>query len=375
MRDEVHYGSAVAFHEMQIMPKDMTVGPIMHYAKNVVYPQAYEIVGDGVVRFMLYIPGANRVRLNTYGEEFELHREADYWTADCAVGTGFVALFVLADEIEVLYPALPIGFGGNRPINFIEVPEEDAVMIAASKTHGTVCMEYMQSAVTGRMERLYVYVPAEYREPENSEKKYPVLYLQHGHGENETAWVQQGKMNFILDNLIEEKKAVPFLVVMSNGMPVYDRGEEFAVEAAAGFESFLLKDVIPYIESKYRVCGDKAHRGIAGLSMGSMQTSVISLKNQSMFDYVGVFSGFVRDILTGYEEHIAPENLKTFPENIRVFFRGIGDSDRFLDAFLADDSLLEEYGIAHERRIYEGKHEWKVWQHCLYDFAQLIFQD
>ncbi len=375
MRDEIKFGTTLAFHPTNIMPKDITSGPDFVYHEKDVYPDACEIVGDGIVRFTFYVPDASSVRLNTYGAEYELQQDGDNWSATIEVGTGFIAMYLLVDGKVMLYPALPIGFGGNRPINFIEVPEKEEVISCHASQHGSVHIEYIDSRVTGQLERLLIYVPAEYDQQENKEKQYPVLYLQHGHGENETTWVHQGKMNFIMDNLIEDKKAVPCIVVMSNGMITQKTESGFCVGATTVFEQYLLEDVIPYVDGKYRTLADKQHRAIAGLSMGSMQTSVISLKHQDMFDYVGVFSGFVQDVLTGYEEHVSPENLSTYGTNIKYLFRGIGDQDRFIDAFFKDDALLAQYDIAHERKIYQGLHEWKVWQHCLFDFMQKAFKD
>ena len=268
---------------------------------------------------------------------------------------------------------MPIGFGGNKPINFIENPEQDTVIRPLNCQHGTVVMEYMFSEITDHMERIYLYLPPSYHE--NTDKRYPVLYLQHGHGENETTWVNQGKVNFIFDNLISQGKANEAIIVMCNGMLTFEKKNEIFLNITEAFEKMLTTEVIPYIEQKYRTYGDKKHRAMAGLSMGSMQTSVVTLKHQELFDYVGIFSGFVRDILTGYEQHIQPEYLKTYSKNIKYIFRAIGEEDIFMDAFLNDDKLLKEYEVEHQRNLYKGYHEWKVWQHCIHDFLCQIFKD
>ena len=178
-----------------MIPKDDSIGPLMHYPEAVRYPKAYEVTGEGIVKFHLYIPGAHRVSLRTFTDEFELEPENGLWTKEYPVGTGFIGIFLKVDEMDFLYPGLPIGFGGNRPINFIEVLEPDAVIEPMDCVHGTVLMEYMNSKVSNRMERIYIYLPPDYHA--NTDRKYPVLYLQHGHGENETTWVNQGKANFI----------------------------------------------------------------------------------------------------------------------------------------------------------------------------------
>jgi len=369
---EINYATALSFRKTTIIPKNDGIGPIVNYKPELVLPAPYEIVEEGVVRFCLYYPEAKKVSFRTYTDAFELQKEGEYWVGTCKVGTGFIGFMLNVDGNEVISPALPIGFGGNQPINFLQIPEKESILDPKEVPHGTVLMDFMPSKVSGRLERIYVYLPPSYHQ--EVEKKYPVLYLQHGHGENETTWVTQGKVNMILDNLIAEGKAEEFIVVTCNGMLTVDKEDEIYVDITEGFEKMLITEVIPYMEAKYRIIGDKANRAMAGLSMGSMQTSVITLKHQDYFDYAGIFSGFVRDILSGYEEHIQPEYLKTYSQNLKYIFRAMGEDDYFMKDFLADDKLLEEYGIEHERVIYPGYHEWKVWQHCIFDFAQKLFR-
>ena len=399
---EISDSSGLSFRRTNMIPLDDSMGPVMHYPYDKVYPKAYEATGKGTVRFHLYLPNAHKVVLRTLTDEYELCGENGRWKGEFFVGVGFVVIFIIVDGSDMLYPALPIGFGGNRPINYIELGEEENREEPVRCSHGTISMDYFNSKVTGKLERIYVYLPPDYYtlsdevrqseghalrcalgytlpdEVRQSEewirKKYPVLYLQHGHGENETAWVNQGKVNFILDKLISEKRAEPMIVVMCNGMVSYEQDEEIFVGAVEEFEEFLTTEVIPYVERKYRTFGDKAHRGMAGLSMGSMQTSVITLKHQDLFDYAGIFSGFVRDVLSGYEKHVQAEYLNTYGENIKYIFRAIGNQDIFLPYFYDDDRLLEEYHVEHERVIYAGAHEWMVWQRCIHDFAQRIFK-
>lgn len=374
MRKEICYSSGLAFRKTDMIPLDDAIGPVMEYTGGQVYPKAYEETEKGRVRFCLYYPQAHSVVLRTYTDTFELAGEDGRWRGEFTVGTGFIALFITVDGNETLYPGLPIGFGGNRPINYIELGGESGGEEPLTCAHGTVSMDYFDSRVTGKLERIYVYLPPDYFASEKEAKKYPVLYLQHGHGENETAWVNQGKANFILDKLIAEKKAEPMILVMCNGMVSSENGGKIVIGSTEGFESLLIKEVIPYVEEKYRAFGDKEHRGMAGLSMGSMQTSVVTLKHQDLFDYVGIFSGFVTDVLSGYTEHTKAAYLDTYSDHIKYIFRAMGNQDIFYEYFCADDKLLAAHHVMHERVVYEGAHEWKVWQRCLYDFSQKIFQ-
>lgn len=370
---DICYTSGLSFRKLNMIPKTDEIGPIVHYDYNSILPKSYEVLEHGRVRFNLFYPTAQRVVLCTFTDKFELKKQGDYWVGDLTVGTGFIGIMLTVDDIDVLSPALPIGFGGNKPINFIQVLEEDSVIIPLNCNHGSVVMDYIQSSITGRLERIYIYLPPNYHEVED--EHYPVLYLQHGHGENETTWVNQGKVNMIYDNLIAQGKAKPAVIVMCNGMPAFELENEIHVDIIETFEAFLIREVMPFVEKKYKVSADKSNRAMAGLSMGSLQTSVISLKNQDLFNYVGIFSGFVQDVLTGYTQHLSPEYLNTYSQKLKVIFRAMGAEDRFLEAFLRDDALLQSFSIAHERVIYPGYHEWKVWQHCIHDFTQMIFLD
>lgn len=369
--NEISYGTGLSFRKLTMIPKSEEGGPSLVYRLDEVWPEAYEILEEGVVRFNLYFPNAQKVILRTYTHEFELQKEGACFVGTCAVGTGFIGVMLNVDGQEVLYPGLPIGFGGNKPMNFMELLGRDSLIVPKDVPHGTVVMEYFNSEVSKRLERVYIYLPPGYHD--HPEVRYPVLYLQHGHGENETTWVNQGKVNFILDNLIAEGKAKPMIVVMCNGMVSFEEDQEIHVDITESFEEMLLKEVMPWIEGKYRIQGDKAHRAMAGLSMGSLQTSVITLRNQELFDHVGIFSGFVQDVLSNYQGHVTPELLKTYGEQIKYIFRAMGQEDVFMNAFLADDELLAEYNIVHQRVLYPGYHEWKVWQRCIHDFVKEIF--
>ena len=250
--------------------------------------------------------------------------------------------------------------------------------------HGSVRREYFFSKVTGEWESCIVYTPYCYEE--ETEREFPVLYLQHGHGENEIGWTASGKVNFILDNLIAEKKAVPMVIVMSNGMvqTVTEKGER-TVDFKL-LENQLLTDIMPYIEKKFRVGRTKKMRAMAGLSMGSLQTSIIGFKHPEYFSSLGIFSGFVTDIIQGSpldmvdrgtseNEHMKIlDDAKVFNKTFDVYFRAMGDKDPFWENFAHDDQILNEKGIDQIRNVYPGAHDWNVWRMCIHDFAQLIFK-
>ena len=204
-------------------------------------------------------------------------------------------------------------------------------------------------------------------------RRYPVLYLQHGYGENETGWIYQGHAGRIADRLIHEGRMSQMLIVMANGMARRTRPErEFEL-----FPRILLEDLIPFIEGKYPVLTDKWHRAMAGLSMGSYQTSRVTLSHPGLFDYAGVFSGFLRSPRADEpEDHLALlDDPERFNGSFRLFYRAMGTEDTFFDRFLADDELLEGRPLRTVRRTFPGGHDWSVWRRCIHDFLPRLFRD
>lgn len=338
-----------------------------------ILPEAWKIKEDLSVEITLYYPNASDVYIEiAEGEKIILKKSGNFWIGNFREKNGIIGVNVFVDGNEVLSPFLPIGFGGNRPVNYIDIPVKDFIITEDDTPNGTVAVNYMNSSATGRLERIAVYLPPDYFK--NSEKHYPVLYLQHGHGENELVWLHQGKINFIFDKLVAEKKAVEAIIVMCNGMYFEEKtdGVHLRVER---LEGMLINEVIPFIDKKYRTIPQGKYRAIVGLSMGSMQTSMIGFKRSELFSYIGIFSGFIENFLTNENSHMKPEYFIEFKKNNRLCFRAIGDKDVFMEHFLLDDKLLEKNQISCVRKIYDGMHEWKVWRRCFVDFVQLLFQD
>ena len=307
------------------------------------------------------------------------------WVIELPFKSGMNYIQIKVDGRDTLSALLPISYGYSRPYNYVELPSADGDFYELRNVpHGSVRREYFFSKVTGEWESCMVYTPWEY--DYNPEKTYPVLYLQHGHGENEVGWTYSGKVNLIMDNLIAEGKATPFVIVMNNGMVQKKCSDGKHVVDHLLFESMLLEDVIPFIESRYRAGGNKDNRGMAGLSMGSMQTSMTVMDHPELFSEVGIFSGFLRDWISGSEldmsghapnsnRHLlAMEDADEFNGYFNIFFRAIGSEDPFMKYFLEDDAICESKGINCTRKIYSGTHDWNVWRMCIRDFAQQIFR-
>jgi enterochelin esterase-like enzyme len=204
-------------------------------------------------------------------------------------------------------------------------------------------------------------------------RAYPVLYLQHGYGENETGWVYQGHVGRIADRLLAEGKMKEMIIVMGNGMarPKEDKPRDFAL-----FPNILVKDLIPYTEKHYKVLTDKWNRAMAGLSMGSFHTSITTLSNPDLFGYAGLFSGFLRAPWNPEEEMPHMKLLhepEKFNESFKVFYRAMGTGDTYWDAFDKDDKYLEGKGLNLIRETFPGGHDWTVWRRCIRSFLPRLF--
>lgn len=332
---------------------------------------------DGSPYVKLWAKNACNVEL-AIGSEKQLFLEVErnIWELTLELEPGFYYVTLYVDGVEVLSPFFPIGYGFSRPCNYLEIGPAEKFYSIQRVPHGSVRHEYFESSVTGNRETCLVYVPDGYEE---GEAKYPVLYLQHGFGENETGWVWQGRIGSVMDNLLAEKKAVPMLIVMADGM-TRSPAEGGDVLMPKLFTRLLLTDIIPFVERKYRVLADREHRAMSGLSMGSMQTSMTAFMHPELFGWIGLFSGFMRNFIGAGD--VETEHLEkvladpgAFNENNRLFFRAMGRQDVFFDFFMEEDQICERHQLKQVRRVYEGGHDWNVWRRCAYDFLQLVFRE
>ena len=334
--------------------------------------QGYEILPDGRVTVRIKAPGAREVALDQFGRMHPLAAQNDgMWEGTVDLGRGFQYFFLKIDGSDVLNPYLPIGYGCCRPMNFLDipVPGEEEWATLDDIPHGAVTRHYFPSTVTGKQEICLVYTPASF----DPAKKYPVLYLQHGYGENETGWVYQGHVGRIADRLLHEGKMKEMIIVMGNGMT---QGDDIH-KGRMRFPKVLLTDLIPFIESRYPVLTDKWHRAMAGLSMGSYHTSLTTLGHPDLFGYAGLFSGFLR---APWNPDVEEPHLKllhdaeTFNKTYKVFYRAMGTEDQFWDSFAKDDTFLEGKGLDLIRETFPGGHDWTVWRRCIRSFLPRLFR-
>ncbi|MFC1538977.1 alpha/beta hydrolase [Candidatus Latescibacterota bacterium] len=230
--------------------------------------------------------------------------------------------------------------------------------------HGVVSVHTFKSPSLGEMRTFQVYTPPGYdRAKQNT---YPVLYLMHGVSNDDRGWTVMGRANYILDNLIAEKKALPMIVVMPNGQ--YPRTSGFG---SAAFDRDLNEAIIPLVEASYRARKDTSARAIAGLSMGGRQALEIGLKNQDRYAWMGIFSAALVD--SGYQTELAPY-LDTANDKLRLFWCAIGEDDGLLTRYRPFTDLLDERGVRYTSIISPGAHTWSVWRIYLRDLAALLFR-
>lgn len=343
------------------------------------YPQ---VNSEGRVRVSIPAPEAHKVQLDIGGVKYDLRKdEKGVWTGESAPQVeGFHYYQLNVDGASVPDPGSLYFYGASRWGSAIEIPAPDQDIYAIKDVpHGLVSQKTYFSKVTNSWRRCFVYTPAEY--DKNTTKRYPVLYLQHGSGEDETGWPTQGKANLILDNLIAAGKAVPMIIVMDNGYAVK------ASQAAPGrgafpFEDVLIGEIIPMIDASFRTLTDRDHRAMAGLSMGANQTITITMNNLDKFSYIAGFSGtsnYPRTDVIDPATFMGGKFMDgaALNKKIKLFWLGLGTEEPapFPGSVKAFRNMLEKQGVKYT--YYESKgtaHEWLTWRRDLHQFASLIFK-
>lgn len=353
-------------------------------AEGNVYEAKYpRVLPDGKAIFRIHAPEAQKIELDCVGKKFPMTKdEQDVWTVTTEpLVVGFHYYAFIIDGVSVADPACETYFGCARQMSGIEIPEskEASAYYRYNKDvpHGQVRECHYYSGVEKKERRCYVYTPAGYET--SPKKRYPVLYLQHGMGEDERGWSKQGKMAFIMDNQIAEGKCVPMIVVMDYGNCGYFFGTkpgETREEFGASFTPILINDIIPYIEKTFRVFTDRDNRAMAGLSWGGKQTFDATLKNLDKFSHIGAFSGaFFMSPGTGIKEVYdgAFSDAGAFNKKVHTLFLGIGSEEGKRTKQLSE--MLTGAGINNTYYESEGTHhEWLTWRRCLNEFLPLIFR-
>ena len=333
---------------------------------------------QGAVRCQLRAPQASSVQIDIGGKRYEMTKNAEgVWTGTTdPQDVGFHYYQLNVDGASVPDPGTIFFFGAGRWGSGIEIPSADMDFWQVKNVpQGVLEERYYWATTTETMRHCFVYLPAEYNK--NPNKKYPVLYLQHGNAEDENGWGSQGHTAQILDNLIAEGKAVPFIVVIDYGqgqnIPLVEQyasqlpaGNNGAPNVGDAFAIVLINDIIPMIEKEYRVIPDAQHRAMAGLSMGGGQTRRTTIANPTTFAYVGLFSGGVMSV-----EDV--QGAAGYKQTNKLIFMSSGSKEnpRVMEAA----ESLRGIGVNAVGYISEGTaHEWHTWRRSLYQFAQLLFK-
>ncbi len=335
--------------------------------------QQYPMVNSqGYARFRIAAPEAQSVvvSLGLGGQRggTVLSKDAEgVWTGTTAgpMDEGFHYYHVTIDGGVFNDPGTLNYYGSTRWESGIEIPAKDQDFYALKNVpHGNVVQILFPSPSTGTSRRAFVYTPPGY--DADQAKRYPVLYLQHGWGEDETAWSNQGHANLIMDNMIAEGKIAPFMIVMTYGMtndirPGGGGGmRNFQID---GFETVLLKELIPYVDANFRTLPDINNRAMAGLSMGGMETRTISLRNPDVFAYYGLLSGGTYSV----------EDLQGRSQ-VKLVFMSSGSKER-PEGVINAEKALKEAGFNAVSYVSEGTaHEFQTWRRSLYQMAPLLFK-
>jgi len=341
-----------------------------------------EIQGDSVT-FRLKADYATVVKLsgswmaNPYGGTVDMARgENNIWSVKLPLPAPEIYTYnFVVDGVAVNDPQnVLVQRDGTRYLPMLFVPGERSENYVEATKHGTVSHPWYDSKILGYSRRLTVYTPYGYEA--NPKKKYPVLYLLHGAGGDEEAWISMGRTAQIMDNLIEKGLAEPMIVVMPNGNPgqqaartlnlpeksINWRSEEFR----NAYVNSLCTEIVPFIEKTFRVIAKPESRAIAGLSMGGGHTISSSILYPQLFDYICPLSAAGQ----ATPEQIA--NLKK--AGVKLYFLACGDSDFLFEGSKALDKTLTEQGLDHTFFVSDGGHTWSNWRHYLNTFARLLFK-
>lgn len=360
--------------DVSSFPKYKDLGtPAASNIRNAKYPQ---MLIDGRAIFKVKAPEAQKVQLDL-GKKYDMvkNNEGVWEVTTDSLSEGFHYYSVIIDGVAVCDPASETFYGMSRMASGFEVPfKGDEIYATRNVPHGEIRIKRFYSDVLKSWRRLYIYTPAGY--DENTDQKYPVLYLMHGGGEDERGWATQGKTDLILDNLIADKKAVPMIIVMPDGnIPV----SSFGADALIAYENEMKQAVIPFVEKTYRVKTDAGSRALAGLSMGGLQTLYAGVNNTDLFAYLGVFSsGWISDRqaeVANQQYDFMKFNSDKINSNLKQFWIAMGGKEDI--AYKNCQEMmkkLDELKINYKYSEYPGGHTWPVWRNNIYNFAQLLFK-
>lgn len=345
--------------------------------RNGAYPQ---ITSDSRVIFSIKAPDAQKVQIDL-GKKYDLTKDASgIWSVTTdSISEGFHYYSLLIDGVAVADPASQTFYGMGRMASGIEIPFAGGGYYGVKNVpHGITSIQNYFSKVTNSWRQMYVYTPPGY--DTKQEEKYPVLYILHGGGEDQTGWASQGKTDLILDNLISAGKAKPMLVVMPDaniGAGGFNSG---GIENSLKlFQREMKEAIIPFVEKNYRSLTDANNRALAGLSLGGMHTLYTGINNTDLFSYLGVFSsGWIVPMMNKISDAqyaLMKTNSTKINNSLKSFWIAEGGKE---DIAWKNGQLLlaklDELNIKYTYSEYPGGHSWPVWRNDLFNFAQVLFK-
>ncbi|MBN2029645.1 esterase [bacterium] len=365
----------------------------VHPSPNNLYGGQYpRIEADSRVTFQFKAPDAQKVQVAIANVPYDMVKGDDgVWTYTSEPQDyGYHNYWMIVDGAIVLDPATDGFIGYSHNCNGFEIPDpEGGFYDLKDVPHGNVLIKNYFSKTTNAWRHIFVYTPPGYEA--DTSTRYPVLYLQHGGGEDERVWIEMGRTNVILDNLIAEGKAKPFIVVMETSaaykpgetppLPRQPRpaGERPATQdgqpappprprMSFSFDTYkevMLTDLIPFIDGNFRTLTDGNHRAMAGLSMGTFVTRVVALANLDKFSYIGIFSGST----------VAPADISD-KSKVKLVFMSFGSRERGSEGLKDAADALQQAGINAVSYVSPlTAHEWQSWRRSLREFAPLLFKN
>ena len=339
-----------------------------------------DVKNDRTVTFRLKAPKAQEVFF--YGDWMPVNTKqpmakdaTGVWTITLGPLEPSIYIYnFVVDDVTMADPINPrMKLRSRTSASLLEVPAATpAIWQTRDVPHGAVEINWQKSSVLGDTRAIWIYTPPGY--DKQTSKKFPVLYLLHGSNDTAAGWVTAGNANFVIDNLIAEKKAVPMVVVMpyTHAVP-FGAARELQAKNTTLFDEYLIKDLAPFVEAKYRIAAGSKNHAVAGLSMGGGHSLFIGLSHLGMFDAVAVFSSAPGpDFETRFAKVLndpAGTNKK-----LKLFWIGCGKQDTVFDRATKLSATLKTHGINHTFRATEGAHTYTVWRAYLAEFAPLLFQ-
>ena len=365
------------------MPKKIEVPADAFIAETTVPGNEFpKIDKEGRAYFRIQAPEARKVIVDVCNKKYDMQPDGKggFMAVSDPLPVGFHYYFMEINGVRFIDPSTETFFGCNREAGGIEVPEGtegDYYRPQQDIAHGQVRSIYYYSNEQNTWRHAMVYTPAEY---ESGKKRYPVLYLQHGMGEDETGWSKQGYMQHIMDNAIAKGDAVPMIVVMESGdikapfnFASGASNEQGRSQYGASFYPVLLNDLIPYIDKNFRTKTDRENRAMAGLSWGGHQTFDVVLTNLDKFAWMGTFSGaiFGLDVKTAYNGVFT--DADTFNKKIHYLYMNWGSDDFIKGGDIVKQ--LRDLGIRVDANESKGTgHEWLTWRRGLHEFIPHLFK-